>query len=71
MTKSERRTNMNKLELLEAISELITNNSNIGADPDDEILIDGLEDVMLNVDETDGDITLLFTEGSTNKIVVE
>ena len=62
---------MNKLELLDAISELITNNSNIGAEPDDEVIIDGLEEVMLNLGENDGDITLLFTDGTTNKITVE
>jgi hypothetical protein len=62
---------MNKLELLEIISELIADNSSIGADPDDEILIDGLEDVMLNVNETDGDITLLFTDGSVSTITVK
>ena len=62
---------MTKLELLDAISELITNNSNIGAEPDDEVIIDGLEEVMLNLGENDGDITLLFTDGTTNKITVE
>lgn len=62
---------MNKLELLEIISELIADNSSIGADPDDEILIDGLEDVMLNVNGTDGDITLLFTDGSVSAITVK
>ncbi len=62
---------MNKLELLEIISELIADNSSIGADPDDEILIDGLEDVMLNVNETEGDITLLFTDGSVSTITVK
>lgn len=62
---------MNKLELLDIISELITNNSNIGAEDDDTILIDGLEDVMLNVGEEDGDVTLLFEDGKTMKITVE
>ena len=62
---------MNKLELLDIISELIVNNSNIGAEPDDSVMIDGLEDVMLNMTETDGDVTLLFTDGTTNKITVE
>ena len=62
---------MDKLELLDVISELITNNSNIGAEEDDETLIDGLEDVMLNVGENDGDVTLLFEDGTTNKITVE
>jgi len=61
---------MDKLELLDIISELITNNSNIGADQDDAVMIDGLEDVMLNTDGTDGDVTLLFTDGTTMKITV-
>lgn len=62
---------MDKLELLDIIGELITNNSNIGADADDAVMIDGLEDVMVNTTETDGDVTLLFTDGTTNKITVE
>ena len=62
---------MNKLELLDIISELILNNSNIEAGDDDEILVDGLEDVMLNTTDTDGDVTLLFTDGKTMKITVE
>lgn len=62
---------MTKLELLDIISELITNNSNIGAEPDDTVMLDGLEDVMLNMTETDGDVTLLFTDGKTMKITVE
>ena len=62
---------MNKIELLDAISELIINNSNIGAEEDDEVLLDGLEEVMLNVGEDDGDVTLLFSDGGTAKIIVE
>lgn len=62
---------MDKLELLDIIGELITNNSNIGADADDAVMIDGLEDVMVNTTETDGDVTLLFTDGTTNRITVE
>lgn len=62
---------MDKLELLDIISELITNNSNIGAEEDDTVMIDGLEDVMLNMTETDGDVTLLFENGKTMKITVE
>ena len=62
---------MTKLELLDIISELIVNNSNIGAEPDDAVMLDGLEDVMLNMTETDGDVTLLFTDGKTMKITVE
>lgn len=61
---------MDKLELLDIIGELITNNSNIGADADDAVMIDGLEDVMVNTTETEGDVTLLFTDGTTNKITV-
>lgn len=61
---------MDKLELLDIIGELITNNSNIGADADDAVMIDGLEDVMVNTTETGGDVTLLFTDGTTNKITV-
>lgn len=62
---------MDKLELLDIIGELITNNSNIGAGADDAVMIDGLEDVMVNTTETDGDVTLLFTDGTTNRITVE
>lgn len=62
---------MTKLELLDIISELITNNSNIGAEPDDTVMLDGLEDVMMNVTADDGDVTLLFTDGKTMKITVE
>lgn len=63
---------MKKLALLSIIGELIANNSNIEAEPGDEILIDGLEEVMLNVgDGDDGDLTLLFTDGTTNVITVE
>jgi hypothetical protein len=62
---------MTKLELLDIISDLIVNNSNIGAEEDDTIFIDDLEDVMLNVGEKDGDVTLLFTDGKTMKITVE
>jgi hypothetical protein len=62
---------MTKLELLDIISDLIVDNSNIGAKPDDEVLLDGLEDVMLNVSATDGDVTLQFTNGEAMKITVE
>ena len=63
---------MDKAELLDIISELITDNSNIGAEEDDTILIDGLEDVMLNVlPDGNGDVTLLFTDGRTMKITVK
>lgn len=62
---------MDKLELLDIISELIVNNSNIGAEPGDEIMLDNLEDVMLNVSATDGDVTLLFKDGTTNTILVK
>ena len=61
---------MDKLELLDIISELISNNSNIEAD-DDEAMLTGVEDVMLNVGKDDGDVTILFTDGTTNKITVE
>ena len=61
---------MEKLELLNIISELITNNSDIEAD-EDEAMLTGVEDVMLNVTKDDGDVTILYTDGSTNKITVE
>ena len=62
---------MTKLEVLDAISEAILNNSNIEAEDDDEILFDGLEEVMLNVGKDDGDVTLLFTDGTEMKITVK
>ncbi len=62
---------MDKIELLDILSELITDCSNIGAEPGGVTLIDGLEDVMLNVADADGDVTLLFTDGQTMKITVE
>lgn len=64
---------MKKSELLDIISELIVNNSNIGAEEDDEILLDGLEEVMTNVDASGdvADVTLLFTDGKTMKLTVE
>ena len=49
----------------------LVNNSNIGADVNDEVMIDGLEDVMLNITETDGDVTLLFEDGKTMRIRIE
>ena len=60
---------MDKLELLNIISELISNNSNVEAD-DDEAMLTGVEDVMLNVGKDDGDVTILFTDGTTNTITV-
>ena len=62
---------MTKLEVLDAISEAILNNSNIEAEDDDEVLFDGLEDVMLNVGSDDGDVTLLFADGTEMKITVK
>lgn len=64
---------MNKSELLDIISDLIVNNSNIGAEEDDTILIDGLEEVMTNVDASGdvADVTILFTDGKTMKLTVE
>ena len=61
---------MDKLELLDIISELISNNSNVEAD-DDEAMLTGIEDVMLNVGKDDGDVTILWEDGTTNKITVE
>ena len=61
---------MDKLDLLSIISELISNNSTVEADGDDAML-HGVEDVMLNVGATDGDVTILWEDGTTNKITVE
>lgn len=61
---------MDKLELLSVISELISNNSNVEAEPD-EAMLNGIEDVMLNVGADDGDVTILWEDGTTNKITVE
>lgn len=62
---------MERLELLDVIRELIVNNSNIEAEPDDEVMLDGVEGVTLNVMGTDGDVTVLFADGKTMKITVE
>ena len=61
---------MDKMELLSIISELIANNSNMEADSDDEPMLNGVEDVMLNITATDGDVTILFTSGEKNVITV-
>ena len=63
---------MDKHEFLSVIGELIVNNSNIGAEADDTVLLDGLEDVMDNAgpDGTE-DITVLFTDGTTIKLTAE
>lgn len=63
---------MDKYELLSIVAELITNNSNIGAEEDDTVLIDGLEDVMQN-DGPNGteDVTLLFDDGKTITITAK
>ena len=61
---------MDKLELLDIISELISNNSDVEAD-DTEAMLTGVEDVMLNVGRDDGDVTILWEDGTTNKITVE
>lgn len=61
---------MDKMELLSIISELIANNSNMEADSDDEPMLNGVEDVMLNITATDGDVTILFTNGEKNVITV-
>lgn len=61
---------MDKLELLDILSDLIVNNSNIGAEEDDEVLLDNLEEVFLNVGKDDGDVTILFEDGKTMVITV-
>ena len=63
---------MDKLELLDIIAELIVINSNIGAIEDEAAMIGGVEDVMNNIGENDGDVTILFVEdGKAMKITVE
>lgn len=61
---------MDKLELLDILSDLISNNSTVEAD-DDEAMLTGVADVMLNVGADDGDVTILWEDGTTNKITVE
>lgn len=63
---------MDKHELLSAIAEMIANNSDIGAEPDDPVLLDGVEDVMENVGP-DGaeDVTVLFTDGTAFRVTAE
>lgn len=61
---------MDKLELLDILSELISNNSTVEAD-DDEAMLTGVADVMLNVGTDDGDVTILWEDGTANKITVE
>ena len=62
---------MDKLELLDIIAELIVINSNIGAIEDEAAMIGGVEDVMNNIGENDGDVTILFEDGKAMKITVE
>lgn len=63
---------MDKHEFLEAIAELILNNSDIEAEEDDEILVSGVEDVMENVGPNGTeDVTVLFTDGRTLKLTVQ
>ncbi len=62
---------MDKMELLSIISELISNNSNVEADSDDEPMLNGVEDVMLNITDNDGDVTILFENGEKNVITVQ
>jgi len=61
---------MDKLELLDIISELIANNSDIEADGD-EAMLTGVEDVTLNALPDGGNVTILFTDGTTNTVTVE
>lgn len=62
---------MTRVELLDLVSEAIVNNSNIGAEPDDEVLFNGLEDVMLNVGEKNCDIVIQLTDGKAFRITAE
>ena len=63
---------MDKHELLSVIGELIMNNSNIGADPDDDVMLDELEEVMDNIGPNGTDnITVLFTDGKAIKVTAE
>lgn len=63
---------MTKNELLSIIGELIVNNSNIEAEQDDAVLIDGVEDVMDNIDQVGTEnITVLFMDGKAIRITAE
>lgn len=57
--------------MISIISDLIAHSSNIGANLGGDVMIDGLEDIMMNMTETDADLTLLFKDGATLKISVE
>ena len=63
---------MDKNELLSIIGELIVNNSNIEAEQDDAVLIDGVEDVMDNIGpEGTENIIVLFMDGKAIRITAE
>ena len=63
---------MTKNELLSIIGDLIVNNSNIGAEPDDTVFIDNAEDVMDNIGPAGTeDITVLFADGKAIRITAE
>ena len=61
---------INKDEFLSALAECIVNNSNIGADEDDTILFDGVEEVFENVSPEESDVTVQFTDGTAIKITI-
>ena len=51
-------------DFLSCVAELILESSNIGAEPEDELLFEGLEEVMEDVGPLGTEsVTLLFTDG--------
>ena len=60
---------MNSSEILSSIAELILDNSNIGAEPEDGLLFEGLEDIMEDVGSRGTEsVTLLFADGRALRI---
>lgn len=66
---------MTKIEFMDALSELIVNNSDIEAEEDDLVMFDGVEDVLFNApnesNEDDASVTVLFTDGTAFTINIE
>ncbi len=56
-------------DFLSGVAELILASSSIGAEPEDELLFEGLEEVMEDVgsDGTES-VTILFTDGRALRV---
>ena len=56
-------------DFLSGVAELILESSNIGAEPEDELLFEGLEEVMEDVGPLGTEsVTLLFTDGRALRV---